>query len=101
MEKIMPKANPSHTTPVTIDHPPSMLRGIVEKIERLREERAQIGYDIQDVFKTANLAGFDVKAIRHLIDDRKKVADADAVRSELADTLATARAYAREMDHDA
>lgn len=50
------------------------LRSIVERIERLSEERKALGEDIADIFKEAKSAGFDPKALRRLIADRKKEA---------------------------
>ncbi len=48
------------------------LRSIVERIERLEEERTSIGADIKDVFGEAKSAGFDVIALRALLALRKK-----------------------------
>lgn len=50
------------------------LRSIVERIERLEEERKAIGSDIKDIFSEAKSAGFDVKVLRALIAIRKKEA---------------------------
>lgn len=47
------------------------LRSIVERIEKLEEEKAAIGGDIRDVFAEAKGNGFDVKAIRTIIKLRK------------------------------
>ncbi len=49
-----------------------VLRSIVERIERLEEERKALGDDKADVFKEAKSAGFDVKALRALIRIRKQ-----------------------------
>lgn len=48
------------------------LRSIVERIERLDEERKSIGGDIKDIFAEAKSAGFDVKAIRAVLKIRKQ-----------------------------
>lgn len=47
------------------------LRGIVNRIERLEEERKALGSDIKDIYAEAKSAGFDVKALRQLIRIRK------------------------------
>lgn len=47
------------------------LRSIVERIERLEEEKANIGSDIRDVYAEAKGNGFDVKALRQIIKLRK------------------------------
>ena len=43
------------------------LRSIVDRIERLEEERKAIGSDIRDIYAEAKSAGFDVKVLRQLI----------------------------------
>ena len=48
------------------------LRSIIERIERLEEERKAISGDIKDIFAEAKSAGFDVKVLRQLIAIRKK-----------------------------
>lgn len=48
------------------------LRGLVERIERLDEERKALGSDIKDIFAEAKSAGFDVKVMRILIRLRKQ-----------------------------
>ena len=48
------------------------LRSIVERIERLEEERKALSGDIKDVFSEAKSAGFDVKVIRQLIRVRRQ-----------------------------
>lgn len=48
------------------------LRSLVERIERLEEERRALGGDIKDIFAEAKSAGFDVKVLRQLIRLRKQ-----------------------------
>lgn len=48
------------------------LRSIVERIERLEEEKKAIAGDIKDIFAEAKSAGFDVKVIRQLLRVRKQ-----------------------------
>lgn len=48
------------------------LRSIIERIERLNEERKALGDDIKDIFSEAKSAGFDVKIVREIIRDRCK-----------------------------
>src|SRR6201988_3171926 len=50
------------------------LRSIVDRIERLEEERKSLGADIKDIYSEAKSAGFDVKALRALIGIRKQEA---------------------------
>jgi uncharacterized protein (UPF0335 family) len=48
------------------------LRSIVERIERLEEERKALGNDIKDIYAEAKSAGFDVKVLRQIIKLRKQ-----------------------------
>jgi len=48
------------------------LRSIVDRIERLEEERKALGSDIKDIYGEAKSAGFDVKVLRQLIRIRKE-----------------------------
>lgn len=54
------------------------LRSLIERIERLEEEKAAIASDIRDIFAEAKGAGFDTKAMRACIKLRKmRAADRD------------------------
>ena len=48
------------------------LRSLIERIERLEEERKALGSDIKDIYSEAKSAGFDVKVIRQIIRIRKQ-----------------------------
>jgi uncharacterized protein (UPF0335 family) len=48
------------------------LRSIVDRIERLEEERKALASDIKDIYSEAKSAGFDVKVLRQLIRIRKQ-----------------------------
>ena len=43
------------------------LRSLIERIERLEEEKAAIASDIRDIFAEAKSAGFDVKIMKTVI----------------------------------
>lgn len=47
------------------------LKQIVEKIERLEEEKAQVLENIKDVFAEAKADGFDLKTLRSVLKLRK------------------------------
>ena len=54
------------------------LRSLIERIERLEEEKAALGSDIRDIYAEAKSAGFDVKIMRAIIKLRKmNAADRD------------------------
>ncbi|QPF81646.1 DUF2312 domain-containing protein [Bradyrhizobium genosp. L] len=48
------------------------LRSIIERIERLEEEKTTIATDIRDVYAEAKGNGFDVKALRAIVRMRKQ-----------------------------
>ncbi|MCB1385209.1 MAG: DUF2312 domain-containing protein [Nitratireductor sp.] len=48
------------------------LRSIVERIERLEEEKKAIADDIRDIYAEAKGNGFDTKVLRQVIGLRKK-----------------------------
>ncbi len=50
------------------------LRSIVERVERLEEERKAIADDIREVYAEAKANGFDTKTIRTVIRMRKQEA---------------------------
>ena len=51
------------------------LKSIIERIERLEEERKSISDDIGDVYAEAKGNGFDVKALRTIVRLRKQDAN--------------------------
>lgn len=51
------------------------LRSIVERVERLEEEKQAIAGDIRDVYAEAKANGFDVKALRAIVRMRKQDPD--------------------------
>ncbi|BCZ75891.1 UPF0335 protein [Acetobacter phage phiAX1] len=48
------------------------LRSLIERVERLEEERKALAGDIKDIFSEAKSAGFDVKVIKQIIRLRKQ-----------------------------
>lgn len=50
----------------------SELRQLIERIERLEEEKTNIQSDIKDVMAEAKGRGYDTKALRTIIRMRKK-----------------------------
>ena len=59
------------------------LRNIIERVERLEEEKRALSSDIKDIMAEAKSAGFDTKIIRRLIKRRKQ----DSAKAEEEDTL--------------
>jgi uncharacterized protein (UPF0335 family) len=48
------------------------LRSIIERIERLEEDKAAISNDLKEVFAEAKGNGFDVKILRKVVRIRKQ-----------------------------
>ena len=70
-----------HNTDTSADR----LRSIVQRIERLNEDRAALGSDIKDIFTEAHSAGYDRKVLRALIRERRaEPAERDRVHDLLA-----------------
>ena len=62
------------------------LRLIVERVERLTEEKQSIADDIKDVYAEAKGNGYDVKALRAVIRRRKQHAAALAEHEAILET---------------
>ncbi len=48
------------------------LRTVIERIENLEEEKANLTADIREIYSEAKGNGFDVKALRAIVRMRKK-----------------------------
>lgn len=60
------------------------LRSLIERIEKLEEDKKEISTDIREVFAEAKSAGFDVKIMRAILKLRKMdAADRDEQESLL------------------
>ncbi|WP_305098615.1 DUF2312 domain-containing protein [Croceibacterium aestuarii] len=62
------------------------LRLLIERIERLEEEKKGIADDIRDVYAEAKAVGYDAALVRKVVKLRKMQADA---RAEMDTVLAT------------
>ena len=51
------------------------LKAVVERVERLEEEKKAIADDIKDVYAEAKAHGFDVRALRTIVRLRKQDTD--------------------------
>jgi uncharacterized protein (UPF0335 family) len=69
----------------------NQLKAIVERIEKLEDEKAVIAEDIKEVYSEAKGNGFDTKIIKKLISlrkqDAKKRAEEQAVLATYMDAL--------------
>lgn len=62
------------------------LKSIIERIERLEEEKSGIASDIKDIFAEAKGNGYDVKTLRKVISLRKQDAAERDEAEHLLDT---------------
>ena len=62
------------------------LKAIIERIERLEEEKKTISDDIRDVYAEAKGNGFDTKALRAIVRLRKQDANERAEQETILET---------------
>lgn len=62
------------------------LKAIIERIERLEEEKKTISDDIRDVYAEAKGNGFDTKALRTIVRMRKQDANERAEQETILET---------------
>lgn len=65
------------------DNAKEQLRSIIERVERLEEDKAAIASDIKDVFTEAKGNGYDVKALRTIVRMRKQDAGERAEQEQM------------------
>jgi uncharacterized protein (UPF0335 family) len=66
------------------------LRLLIERVERMEEEKAAIGADIKDVYAEAKGTGYDPKIMRKVIQLRKMDPDARREQESLVETYMAA-----------
>lgn len=66
------------------------LRTILERVERLEEDKAAIVADIKEVYAEAKGEGFDVKILRKIVSLRKKTEAARQEEEALLETYMAA-----------
>ncbi len=66
------------------------LRLLIERVERLEEEKKGIADDIRDVYAEAKAVGYDVKIMRQIVRLRKMNADDRAEMEAVLDTYKAA-----------
>jgi uncharacterized protein (UPF0335 family) len=89
----MPRKPKSSDTAAGIGHNSvdrERLRGLVDRIEALEAEKAELAADIRDVYAEAKSAGYDVAALRHVIRLRKQDKTERDERQQLVDEYMSA-----------
>ena len=63
-----------------------MIRSVVERVEKLEEEKKAISDDIKDIYAEAKGNGLDVRALRTIVRMRKQDADERAEQEAILET---------------
>ena len=71
---------------------PERLASLVQRIERLEEERKELAADLKEIFQEAKSEGYDVKVLRALIRERRTDESERAEHEALLDTYRAALA---------
>jgi uncharacterized protein (UPF0335 family) len=66
------------------------LRLLIERVERLEEEKKGISDDIKDVYAEAKAVGYDTKIMKQIVKLRKKTRDARMEEEALLETYKSA-----------
>ncbi len=66
------------------------LKSLIQRIERLEEEKAALTSDIREVYAEAKSHGFDTKVVRQVVKIRKMDNDDRAEQEELLDLYLSA-----------
>ena len=82
----MPASAAAETDQASVRFAKDQLKAIVERIEKLEEEKKAIADDIKDVFAEAKVHGFDVKALRTIVKMRKQDANERAEEEAILET---------------
>ena len=75
------------------------LRAIIERIERLEEEKKALASDIRDIFAEAKSTGFDVKALRQVLKLRKQDMHERQEQEALVETYMNALGMLHQTPH--
>ena len=77
------------------------LKSIVERIERLEEDKKAIAGDIKEVYAEAKANGFDTKVLKAIITLRRMEASERETLDSLIDTYMAALGMIPKEDEDA
>lgn len=77
------------------------LKSLIERIEKLEEDKAAISGDIKEVYAEAKAIGFDTKIMRLLVKLRKKSAEERLEEETLLEVYMTAMGMGRGQESEA
>lgn len=81
---------PGHNSGASASAADDRLRLLIERIERLEEEKKGIADDIRDVYAEAKAVGYDTRITREIVRLRKMKPDDRAEREMLLETYKNA-----------
>ena len=88
-------------TKITSSFSNEQLKAIIERIERLEEEKKTIAADIKEVYAEAKGNGFDVKLLRKVVSIRKQDANERAEEEAMLDVYLSALGMQSDLfEHD-
>ncbi len=67
-----------------------VLINLIERVERLEEEKKGIGDDIKDVYLEGKAKGYDVKTMKRIVALRKKAEEVRKAEAEMLELYAQA-----------
>ena len=82
----MPASAAAENEPPSTRFAKDQLKAIIERIERLEEEKKATSDDIRDVYAEAKGNGYDVKALRTIVRMRKQDANERAEEETILET---------------
>lgn len=74
------------------------LKSIIDRVENIEEQKAGLTSDIRDIYNVAKGVGFDVKAIRECIKQRRMDAEKREEQELILDTYRRAIGLIPEVD---
>lgn len=75
---------------MTVETTDDRLRLLIERVERLEEEKKGISDDIKDVYGEAKAVGYDTKIMKKMVKIRKQSRDARMEEEALTETYKAA-----------
>jgi uncharacterized protein (UPF0335 family) len=82
----MSEAAIGHNSEAVTQFSKDQLKSIIERIERMEEEKSVIASDIRDIYAEAKGNGYDVKALRTIVRMRKQDPNERAEAETLLET---------------
>jgi uncharacterized protein (UPF0335 family) len=82
----MTEAAIGHNSDAVTQFSRDQLKAVIERVERLEEEKKTISDDISDIYKEAKGNGYDVKALRTIVRMRKQDAGERSEQEAILET---------------